>query len=530
MQELTFNRINKLLEKAKAARAPHEAEIREAYQYTLPEREFLKNPESPADRVSIYDTTAVDAVQNLVTNAQRLLIPQAQPWASIVWQNDILKSRFGTKYAKRLKQANTKLFQHFSKSNFHLSVGEALSDGVVCGTFAIQIMDEIGQPLEYLAVPIDQLLVLENDKGHIDTVFREHRMKAADVIRRFSDTAPKEVFEAVDQHSDKTFQILEAVIPCGCNDFIYSVWIKDSKTKLLETKTALSPFIVARWKKVTGNVWGSSPTRSALGAIRVVNAIECDVLTYGNFVAQGLWQTQEANINVDVLRKQLVPGAIIPTTDEIKPIQFTGSFQFNFEMANQAREQIRRLLHDTRPPSDKVSAYGTDQVISWFREEFMRAVGEPALRLSQEFLMPLADQVFKRLALRGEINVLTPQEVMLETNGEADNQRELMTIDVNAAIARVLKMQEAQNGLNALAQGIKAYGPQAVASVVKLDEHMRDTLVNLGLDESYLRSEAETKKIREDDAAMQQQKLLAESLASGKLDPTLLQGAGPQDQ
>ncbi|WP_374381925.1 portal protein [Dongia sp.] len=528
MTPLTFERVHKLLEKAKALRAPHEAEIKEAYQYTLPEREFNKTPDAPADRVQIYDSTAVTSVQNLVTNSLRLLIPQAQPWCSIIWRNDGIKKQFGVKYASRLKSNNAKLFKHFSDSNFHLATGESLSDGIVAGTFAIQIMDEIGQPLSYLAVPIDQLFVLENDKGLVDTVFRLHRMKPSDIIRRFSNTAPQEVLEAAENMSDKTYQIVEAVIPCGCDEFNYSVWIKDSKTKLLDTKTPLSPFIVARWTKLTGNVWGSSPVRSALGPIRMVNAIAEDVITYGDFQAKGLWQTQDTTLDTDTTRKAMIPGSIVAAQEELKQVPMSANFRLTFEMAAQYQAQIKRLLHDTQPPSDKVTAYATEEAIAWLRAEFLNSIGEAALRLSMEFLTPLAQQVYTRLCLRGEITVMSAEEAATETQGGAQSQRDLMTVDVNAAVARVLKVQEAQSNLNAFKQGVQAFGSEAVAAIIDIDALARDTLSNLGLDGSYFRSEADAKKIREDDAARKQQAMLAESLAKGSVDPTALASLLPQ--
>ena len=65
----------KLFQKAKDARQKHEEEISEAYGFTYPHRDIWRSIESNTDRTKLYDMTAVDGVQNLVSTILNLLIP-----------------------------------------------------------------------------------------------------------------------------------------------------------------------------------------------------------------------------------------------------------------------------------------------------------------------------------------------------------------------------------------------------------------------------------------------------------------------
>ena len=59
---------------AKAAREKHEDEISEAYKFTRPNRDIWRNRESDTDRTKIFDSTAPDSVQNLVSTILNLLM------------------------------------------------------------------------------------------------------------------------------------------------------------------------------------------------------------------------------------------------------------------------------------------------------------------------------------------------------------------------------------------------------------------------------------------------------------------------
>ena len=71
---MTTDIIKQTFKLAKAARETHEDEISEAYKFTRPNRDIWRNRESDTDRTKIFDSTAPDSVQNLVSTILNLFL------------------------------------------------------------------------------------------------------------------------------------------------------------------------------------------------------------------------------------------------------------------------------------------------------------------------------------------------------------------------------------------------------------------------------------------------------------------------
>ena len=102
--------IAKAYKLAKNAREIHEDEISEAYKYTRPNRDIYRADNNKTDRTKIYDSTAVDGVQNLVSTILNLLIPQSSQWATLSVREDI-KERVASDVKKALDVANRTVFK-----------------------------------------------------------------------------------------------------------------------------------------------------------------------------------------------------------------------------------------------------------------------------------------------------------------------------------------------------------------------------------------------------------------------------------
>ena len=76
MTTVSTEYVRSLLKKAKAEREKHEDEISEAYTFTYPNRDIWRSYEGRTDRTKLYDSTATDSVQNLVSTILSLLITE----------------------------------------------------------------------------------------------------------------------------------------------------------------------------------------------------------------------------------------------------------------------------------------------------------------------------------------------------------------------------------------------------------------------------------------------------------------------
>ena len=148
---MTTEIIKQTFKLAKAARETHEDEISEAYKFTRPNRDIWRNRESDTDRTKIFDSTAPDSVQNLVSTILNLLIPQNQQWATLSIREDV-KEEIASDVKRLLDRANRTVFKTIRDSNFYIAASESLTDAVISGCGAIGLY-ETDTDIEFIGIP-----------------------------------------------------------------------------------------------------------------------------------------------------------------------------------------------------------------------------------------------------------------------------------------------------------------------------------------------------------------------------------------
>ena len=529
MNDAEKKELRQLYEEAKEKRTPHEAEIKEAYELVSPHREW--QPESTntvPDRTKRVDSTLARMTRSLVTNTIRLLIPPNGQWAKVAFRSDALEKRFRVDFANEIDAANDKLFRHFTDSGFYLATAEALKDEVIGGTMCVMFVDIPGKPLDYLPVPTDELVFLETFAGTVDVVFRCHEMSARQIIDRFGEkNVHQRVKEAAKENPTKKFRIKESVVPDG-SGFAYNVTFDEDWEKLTDSiPTPMNNFVVARWDKMLGHVWGNSPVRDAYLHQNVANAIRNDILRFGAYAALGLWQVNDETVNTENLHGQMDPGSVIAVDEPLSPVPFPGQFNLTYEMIGDEREQMKQMMFDSTPPPNQQLQYMTAEAVSFLRQEFLTQIGEPALRLQREYLQPVADQAAQRLQLRGEITTIEPDVIKALGIPKVENQGDLFKIDVNAAIQRAQAAQEAQEIAGGISTAQQVFGPQQVALHVDMDDATRSYLIGAGVPESKLRKDGEVKKIKAGVEQVQAQLAINSLLQQAGRDPLQPPAPGP---
>lgn len=517
--EAKIDKLKRLLKRAKALRQPHEESIRDAYELAKPSREFDRQKGTATSRI-LWNASLARGARNLNTNVNKLLIPQNKPFAEIVLKTDFLKKNFGAQLAPALAHANDVLFNHYLNSNFFLATTEALYDAIIAGTGCVMQIDEETSPLEYLAIPIGQLFFLEDYDQKVDTVFRQHEMTARQVVSRFGDKVPENITTANKERPDQIFKIVESVVPEN-GVFEYSVHLMSNWEVLDEGIMNWNPFIVFRWEKSLGNVWGESPVRTALPAARIVNTMSRDTVKYGEFAAKGLWQVEDETINVEHLSGQMNPGNVIAIDTPLQPVPFAGQFNLNFELIKMQEETIKQLMFDDTLPSEDSLKFMTAEAVIELRSQFLQQVGEPAQRLSREYLKPMAVQTVGRLQQRGEISAINPDNIRALGIEGVETQVDLFRVEVNAAIQQAVKMQDATNAMNAILRvsQIVANIPPQVGIHLKMDDVVRELLTAFGTDAKLLASPQEVRRLQEQAAQLAAAAAQQQAAAQGDQQP-----------
>tara|TARA_B110000503_G_C7114432_1_gene399663 strand:- start:154 stop:1665 length:1512 start_codon:yes stop_codon:yes gene_type:complete len=473
------NIIQQTFKLAKAAREKHEDEISEAYKYTRPNRDIWRNKESHTDRTKIFDSTAPDSVQNLVSTILNLLIPQNQQWATLGVREDV-KEEIASDVKRLLDRANRTVFKTIRDSNFYIAASESLTDAVVSGCGAIGLY-ETETDIEFIGIPTHQLYFLDNHKGEVDTVFREHTLTAQYLAETFNNL-PDDLLKLAKDYPQKNITVIESCIRfLKEKDYTYTVMVGKEMKPIYQKTMSTQMFVVFRFGRTIGEVWGESPVRMALPHIRTINEAQMLVLQAASYASLGAWQVNsETAVNFGNVK--LKAGDVITVDQPLTPIPFAGNFAITDATIQDHRNQIRRMMFNDviLPPEQSPTMTATE--IQMRQAEFYRRLGPYGLRLEQEFLRPIIFNIVKRLQMKGAV----PEFVL-------DNSA--FEIVVNSAVKRGIALSEITRDTQIL-QVVSQLGQEAMMNI-DLGKLARKILRDGDMSPEVLRSEREIKVLIE---------------------------------
>ena len=426
-----------------------EDEIKAAYAYTFPQVSPDKDSGEIADRTKIFDATAPNAVNTLVSNLITFLIPHNSQWAHIEVRQSVAKEGIPADQTLRLEDENIKLWELLHDSNFYVAAAEALTDCVVSGVGCMAIeLNAKRNGLNYVSVPIGQLCILENGSGVVDTVFRSHQMPARSVCHHYK-KVPDWVKELEVKNADAPIKLVEAMVPLKNGSFQYGIYLEDDWSELDKYTTWYKPFTVFRWRKATGDVWGDSPVRQALPDIKTLNTMVEQVLNASEFASRGAWQTEDPTLE----GKQLRAGSIIISSrsDALRAVPFAGNMQIAYnDVGNLQRSIKERLFAEQLPPADNVKGV-VATAITALQAQFFRVIAPAALRLEVEFLREIIINTV-RLSSRNDLM------------GDYKVDGEPLHIVVKSVVRKGLELEQVTNIMQTL-QMLQPFAEQAMQQV-----------------------------------------------------------------
>ncbi|MAG25383.1 hypothetical protein CMI47_07360 [Candidatus Pacearchaeota archaeon] len=483
--------IAKAFKLAKTAREQHEDEISEAYKYTRPNRDIYRADNDKTDRTKIYDSTAPDSVQNLVSTILNLLIPQNSQWATISVREDI-KESVASDVKMALDVANRTVFKTIRDSNFYVAASEALTDCIIAGYGCIATYED--KKINFTAIPSYQLYFLDNAKTEIDTVFRQHTLTGQYLLETYGpEKLGFELCKICTEDPYKRHPVLESCFRIPLEDeYTYTVQVGKDGAIMETRKMPVPMFTVFRFNKTVGDILGESPIRMALPHIRVVNEAQQLFMQASAFLAFGCWQTS-SDTSVNFSNMKLRPGDVVVTDSPLTPVPFPGSLNITEATIADHRTQIRKMLYNDAILPPEESKYQTATEVQLRQSNFFRRIGPAGLRLENEFLRQVVGNLIVRLQMRGEI-----QEFIID-----GNQFELV---VNSAVKKGIAMSEINRDMGIL-QLINQLGPEASINV-DIQKLTRKVIRDSDFSPEAVRSLKEVKAIKEQQQQQAQQQAM----------------------
>jgi hypothetical protein len=501
--------------KLKAQRGTWESNWQELTNLVLPnEADFNTERSRGSKRTThVYDSTGIHANEMLAAGLHGMLTNPASNWFSLRIKNDQDGLADSSEAKQWLEDTTNVILSEIAAPSvaFSSHIHEYYLSLCSIGTACIFIGDPVNREgVSFRAIHIEEIFIAENADGIIDTVFRSFEMTVRQIVQKWGEKSlsPRiaKMYEKKDY--DKQVQLLHCVYPREDMDKgkkaatmlpVASVYI-DEKDKhvLAEGGFNEMPYMVSRWSKAVGEVFGRSPAMTALPDIKMLQEIMKTTIKAAQKVVDPPLLVPDDGVLGPV---RTIPGGLnyyrASSGARIEPLQTGANIGLSYEMMNDLRERIRTMFF-----LDQLQFQGSPRMTATEvverTERTLRLLGPTLGRLQSEFLGPMIERIY---------GVLSRAERLPEPPESIAEQE--LKIEYVSPLARAQRQSETQGIMRTLEfiGPIAGMDPQA-AQVVKGADTVRHIAELNGVPPMLLKSDeellAEAKAQQEAQAAQQQ--------------------------
>ena len=433
----------------------------------------------------IFDETAVVGVQEFASRLQAGITPTFARWADFQAGSEIPEEA-KPQINLELDQITNYVFEVIQNSNFNQEVHEAFMDlAVGTGVMLVEEGDSV-QPVKFTAVPLPRVYLSSGPDGRIDTIYRVRQCKPSEITLLYPKAkVPQDLLK-----KEKKLNIIEAVYKSYDESNVEKhklcVFIENPKAILLEevyTGIGSNPYLVFRWNKASGEVYGRGPIFNAMAAIKTCNLTIELILENAQMSVSGVYTFEDDGV-INPENISLVPGSLIPIAPGSRglvPIQGAGNFDVAQLVLSEMRQNIKKALYmETLGKPEGTPMTATE--VSERMADLSRQIGSSFGRLQSEFIQPLLRRIVKILAKQGRITL--PQ-----VNGKE------VKVVARSPLSQAQHLQDVAD-VNRFNEIIAAtFGPQMINLIVDQNATAKYLAEKMNLPEKLIRDPSEQQQI-----------------------------------
>jgi hypothetical protein len=507
-------------DRLKGTRQLYEPLWEEIATYMVPGRIGISFKPSPGQKLTtqLYDSSAVFSLDNLASSMCGTITPSGMIWAFLKLAQEELN------HIKPVmdwcEQASSR--QHWARknSNFYAEAPELYSDLGGFGQGCV-LVDEnpIKHPgfngLYYKTIPNSEYCTAEDHQGFVDTVFREFTLSAKAAHDKWGDKLPEKIQESakLSKEPDKEFNFLHCAYPNPEKGLPFvSYYINLEEKKLISEKGYYElPFIVPRWRKTSGEVYGRGQGHIALPDAKTINkAKELDFKAWAKDVDPATFETSSGVVG----SLKLYAGGrnIAKNKDSIWTLDRHVRYDISQIKEEELRTSIKQIFYSDQLNLPEKGEMREVEVM--VRYELMQRLLGPAVgRIEVEFLKRLVEREF---GIMYRAHAMPPIPPIFAQLGIRD-----IDIEYEGPLARSRRMSEAAGiqKLYAFAGGIaQAKQDPSIMDPLDDDEAIRTFAEISGAPSRVMKSQEAVDAIREERkkaVAAEKQKQDLERIAGG---------------
>ena len=330
---LSVDSLVKRFDSIKSNRANWESHWQECADYCFPQKANITSTRTPGTKLKtdLYDSTAIESVPIAAAGLQSYLTNPSSRWFDIEMREKILMEDSEVK--AWLRECVNIEFDYFNETNFNEVMPEFYTDFVVFGNPCLYEEEDPEDALCFYARPISEIYILANERGKIDTVYRNFTYTARQAYQRWGNNAGTTVMDLLKaQKVEENINFLHIVLPRGERDVrkrdarnmpFASLYIEPKTKKVLsEGGYEEFPFFIPRFYKTSDSEYAYSPASVALADIKMLNAMSRDIL--------------------EAAQKTLHPPLILPHDGYLLPFK-TGAKAINYKLTGSPDDKVETL-------------------------------------------------------------------------------------------------------------------------------------------------------------------------------------------
>ena len=377
----------------------------------------------------VYNGTAIDACEELASGLHAYLSSPTERWFELGLDLQGSRNKIATALAVAedpealawLDMVSDAIYDCYTDpaTNFNPSLHEAYLDLASFGTAIMcQEWDADNQQLVFKDFPLAECYFLENNCGHVDSLFRYFEWDGRKIQQEFTPEelkkAPKLLQEIEKgKGQNKLFKLIHHVCPRTDRQYgsalakempFASYYICETTQELIrESGYSDFPYHVSRWIKLGGETYGRGPAMKCLPDIKSLQAMEKTILKAGQKAVDPPLVVPDDGFMLPI---KTSPGSLIfkeAGTEKIESLDFKGNVQFGHEEIARKEEYIRKCFYSEWLKRFKKNTEQTATEVQDDRDEMLRFLAPMLGRQQTELLGPMLQRTYNILHAHGKI-------------------------------------------------------------------------------------------------------------------------------
>jgi len=472
-------------------------QLDDAYEYFLPNRNLFEDSRAGQKKMDrIFDSTALEAIQQGASKLQESIAPIWSRWATLAPSNQVQLLLKNGQYdvseeeiRENLEEQSEIIFDYINRSNFATQFYEHSLDLLIgTGTLRIDEDQDDNMPIIFSAIPQKGIAFEEGPHGNVETHWRRFNVKVRDLKRKWAGfKASAEIEEQIKTNPDQEVKVSEGVVYLPKAKTYYGcLWVgKETQISWMEDFGTSSPWVTGRYSKVSGEIRGRGPALQALPDVKSLNKAKEFVLQKAAIDLAGMYTATDDGVT-NPYNISISPGVVIPvgsnnsSNPSIRRLDTGANLQLAQFAINDLQMSIKKaLFNDLRDPTGAVRS-ATEVAIE--SRELAKRIGSAFGRLQTEVLVPIIKRVASILTRRG---LLQP----LQLDGRD------IDIKFTSPLARAQDSEDILNVQQAVQFVLQNAGPDQAKIGFKLEDFGTWVANKTGMPAELVRTPSEKAKI-----------------------------------